>query len=150
MCACRWETEADSERVGARAGRGVAGWAVSTGCVNPWCLILLWVILPSETHHYSAIVDVIVLEKVWYDRDRDRGRETEKERGKLCVLPLIGINTCLQLDRNWHPVSQILFLSTSQLSLSLHAAKRITTLPGSAPSHYHILITFVKGNIWGV
>lgn len=34
------------------------------------------------------------------------------------------------------------------VSLSLCAAKRITTLPGSALSHYHILITFVKGSIW--
>lgn len=34
------------------------------------------------------------------------------------------------------------------VSLFLCATKRITTLPGSALSHYHILITFVKGSIW--
>lgn len=32
------------------------------------------------------------------------------------------------------------------LPLSLCASKHITTLPGSALSHYHILITFVKGS----
>lgn len=59
-----------------------SGWGgclseTSTGCVNPWCLIFLWVILPSETHHYSPIVDVIVLEEVCYDRERQRERERE-------------------------------------------------------------------------
>lgn len=97
-------------------------------------------------------------------RDRERNWETgsEREWKKVCatshwhkylfttrhklapcqsaslflfrLTPLLYFLLCLSLPPSPH--------------LSLCAAKRIITLPGSALSHYHILITFVKGSIW--
>lgn len=49
-------------------------------------------------------------------RDREGGSE-----GK-CVPPLIGINTCLQQDINWHPVSQPLHFSLLLLLSSVSSA----------------------------
>lgn len=103
-------------------------------CVCVWCLNEgLIVLTPDSSFHcesfcprrlISALLLLMLLllrrsgmlgRKSKREKDTERLREGEEEwvggKGK-CVPPLIGINTCLQQDINWHPVSQPLYFST--------------------------------------